>query len=239
MTGISLLTSQDHDKLIAGCEIFSSMDDADRKSVSQAGRLVQVNNRDSFYCQGDNATIFYILLEGRVKLIKATADGHQVLARFLDPGGCFGMISARQKTEYPFTAQAVGACVALAWGHEIFRGMLQHFPDMALNALQLMITQCQAWQRRYEEIVTECVEQRIAQAIVRLARQVGRRIEDGVLIDLPLSRQDLGELTGTTLYTVSRILSRWEHHGLVKLGRERVVIRQQHELVIIAEGLAK
>lgn len=229
----------DIDKRIALCKLFCDLTESERKVVLQAGSSVQINSKDFFYHQGTDAARIYLLLNGRVKLIKVTVDGHQVLARFLNPGKCFGLVSVQECTEYPFSAQAVGACSALVWDYVTFHNLLLRFPGIALNALLMMMEQCREWQRRYEEIVTKCVEQRIAQAIVRLARQVGRRIKEGVLIDLPLSRQDLGEMTGTTLYTVSRILSRWEHEGLVKLGRERVVIRQQHELVTIAGDLVK
>jgi len=57
------------------------------------------------------------------------------------------------------------------------------------------------------------------------------------LIDMALTRQDLAEMTGTTLFTVSRILSQWESQGLVRSGRELVVIRYPHGLVKIAEDL--
>ena len=71
----------------------------------------------------------------------------------------------------------------------------------------------------------------------RLDRQSGRKIEDGVLIDLPLTRQDLAEMTGTTLYTVSRVLTEWDNQGLVQSQRQRVVIRAPHRLVKIGEDL--
>jgi CRP-like cAMP-binding protein len=68
-------------------------------------------------------------------------------------------------------------------------------------------------------------------------RQFGRREEEGVLIDMALSREDLAQMTGTNLYNVSRILSKWEQNGYVALGRKRVTIRKAHELVMIAEGV--
>lgn len=227
----------DLDKFIAQCTLFSGLAEFERKVVGQTGNLVHISNKDFFYHQGTNAAKIYLLLDGRVKLTKVTADGHQVLARFLNPGKCFGLVSVQKKVDYTFSAQAVGSCSAWAWDKATLQSLLLRFPGVTLNALLMVMEQCLEWQRRYEEIVTECVEQRVAQAIVRLAQQVGRRIKEGVLIDLPLSRQDLGEMTGTTLYTVSRILNRWEHAGVVKLGRERVVIRQLHELVTIAEDL--
>jgi CRP-like cAMP-binding protein len=86
-------------------------------------------------------------------------------------------------------------------------------------------------------LATERVERRIAHGLLRLARQIGRDVDGGVLIDLTLSRQDIAEMTGTTLYTVSRTLSGWEQRGIVRTGRERVLVRRLDELQAIAEDL--
>ncbi len=109
---------------------------------------------------------------------------------------------------------------------------------MAVNALRFLAGRLHELQDRYRELATERVERRVARAVLRLARQAGRKTDAGILIDLPLSRQDLAEMTGTTLYTVSRILSSWESAGLVEVGRERVVIKRGHGLVSIAEDLS-
>lgn len=81
------------------------------------------------------------------------------------------------------------------------------------------------------------MERRLARAISRLGSQLGRGVPDGVLIDTPLSRQDLAEMTGTTLYTVSRILNEWQRHNIVRAGREQVVITDAHALTTIGEDL--
>jgi CRP-like cAMP-binding protein len=83
---------------------------------------------------------------------------------------------------------------------------------------------------------TEQVERRVAHALLRLAKQAGRRVEEGVEIDFPISRQDVAEMTGTTLHTVSRILSAWEQQGFVASGRQRITLREPHKLLTIAEG---
>ena len=80
------------------------------------------------------------------------------------------------------------------------------------------------------EMSNEQVEQRVAHALLRLAKQAGRKVDAGVEIDFPISRQDVAEMTGTTLHTVSRILSAWEQQGLVEGGRQRIVLRDAHRL---------
>jgi CRP-like cAMP-binding protein len=91
---------------------------------------------------------------------------------------------------------------------------------------------------QYRQLATERVERRIARALVRLVQQSGRRVAGGVLIDLPLSRDDIAQMTGTTIYTVSRTVSRWEADGILEAGRQRIVILKPHALVSIADDLA-
>jgi CRP-like cAMP-binding protein len=83
------------------------------------------------------------------------------------------------------------------------------------------------------------VERRVAHALLRLAQQAGRKIERGIEIDFPISRQDIAEMTGTTLHTVSRILSAWGKRSLVASSRRRIVIRDAHALFVVAEGPRK
>ena len=85
------------------------------------------------------------------------------------------------------------------------------------------------------QLATEKVERRIARALLRLVQQAGRRVEHGVLIDLPLSRDDIAQMTGTTLYTVSRVVSRWEGEGILDAGRQQLVIRKPHALMSLAD----
>jgi CRP/FNR family transcriptional regulator, nitrogen oxide reductase regulator len=103
--------------------------------------------------------------------------------------------------------------------------------------MQVLAGHVREFQNRYRELATERVERRLARTVLRLASQVGRKTDEGVLLDLPLTRQDLAEMSGTTLFTVSRILSQWEDQELVRAGRERLVIRFPHGLVSIAEDL--
>ena len=104
--------------------------------------------------------------------------------------------------------------------------------------MQAVGSRLQEAHTRIVEMSTEQVERRIAHALLRLAKQAGRRIDQGVQIDFPISRQDVAEMTGTTLHTVSRTLSAWEQQGLIESGRQRIVIRDPHKLFGLAEGSA-
>ena len=164
-------------------------------------------------------------------------EGHQVLVRFVNPGEDFGAIAALSGMTYPLSAQAVEDCTAVTWDEITLKRILTTYPTITLNVLHLVTAYFKQLQERYRELATERVERRVARALLRLVQQAGRPVDSGVLIDLSLSRQDLAEMTGTTLYTVSRILSGWEREGLVDIGRGRVMIRNLPGLEAIAEDL--
>jgi len=187
--------------------------------------------------EGDPAENAYILIEGKVKLGQVTAGGQQVILGYLVPGRVYGIIAILKKVTCPVSAQAVGNCKAIYWDQATLNDLMDRYPRIALNALRIMAGQIRQFQNTVNDLSTRRVEQRIARAVLRLARQSGRKIETGVLIDLPLSRQDLAEMTGTTLYTVSRVLTEWDKNGLVQSKRQQVIITFPHGLVTIAEDL--
>jgi CRP/FNR family transcriptional regulator, nitrogen oxide reductase regulator len=112
-------------------------------------------------------------------------------------------------------------------------------PYLSFDLMKLMTSYIQEMQARYRELATERVEQRVANALIRLAGQSGIKSEKEASIELSFSRQDVAEMTGTTLYTVSRLLSDWERKGILKTGREKIAILKPHDLVRVAEGLEK
>lgn len=223
--------------LLQDAPLFGGMEKEVLEAAQKAAYRRQVRQGEYFFFQDDPATAFYIVQEGRARLSQLTPEGHQVIIRYLGPGNGMGIIVALSKTVYPLSAEAVTDCLALAWDADAVVHLMEQYPRLALNGMRLVAGRFRNLQNRYRELATERVERRVARALLRLARQTGKRTEQGVLLDLPLSRQDLGEMTGTTLYTVSRILRSWEQKGLIESGRERVAICNPHGLVTIAEDL--
>jgi CRP/FNR family transcriptional regulator, nitrogen oxide reductase regulator len=189
-----------------------------------------------FFFQGDPAEYLYILTAGQIKLLQSNPAGQQVNLRTIYPWQMFGALGAvREDASYPATAQALEDSSALAIHSQLLKELMKTRPYLSAGLMQLMATYIQEMQARYRELATERVQQRIARSLLRLASQSGQKAVDG--IELTLSRQDFAEITGTTLYTVSRVLTDWERQGLVVSGRERIRILQPHALVRIAEGL--
>lgn len=217
--------------------LFEALDAEALASVHRAARVRRVETAATFFREGDPATSFFLLNDGSVKVTQLTPEGHQVVLRLIGRGDAFGGVAAFGGTTYPVTAEAVTDASALEWSGEVMASLMERYPKLALNALRFMGSRLHELQVQYRQLATEKVERRVARALLRLVEQSGRRVESGVLIDLPLSRDDIAQMTGTTLYTVSRIVSRFEADGILEAGRQRVVIRDGHRLLKVADDL--
>ena len=199
-----------------------------------------VEENGFFFMQGDPATHAYILLQGRVKMLQVTPNGQQITLRIMTPGQTYGGIALLQPSSgYPASAQSAEDSTALAWNTETLRALAARDSGVSLNVMQIMHGYIIELQERQSALTSERVEQRVARTLLKLAAQTGKKVNEGVLIDLPLTRQDIAEMTGTTLFTVSRTLNIWERQGLLSIGRERVIIRDPHKLVSIADDLPR
>ena len=196
-----------------------------------------IGGGELFFGEGDHADAFFVLTSGRVKLTQLTPEGHQVVLRIIGVGDAFGGAGAFGDITYPIGAEAVEPAVALVWTAGAMRHVLETEPRVTLNAVQFVADRLHDLQRRYRQLMTERVERRVARALVRLVRESGRPVDAGVEVAFPVSRQDIAEMTGTTLYTVSRLLSAWEERGIVQSGRQRIVLTEPRALVALAEDL--
>ncbi len=223
--------------VLKNAPLFRGLGEMPLEVVHNSAFRRRLRRGEFFFYQAEPATHFYLLLEGQTRLNQLTLEGHQVTIRYVGPGESLGVIVVLSDMAYPLSAETVTDCLALGWEANTIADLMERYPRLALNGMRMVAGRFRDLQHRYRELATERVERRVARALLRLARQTGRRVEEGVLLDIPLSRQDLGEMTGTTLYTVSRILSGWEQEGLLITGRQQVIVSNPHGLVSIAEDL--
>jgi CRP-like cAMP-binding protein len=216
---------------LAAARPFVGLEDAAIDEAALVGRRRQLSPGDTVFRQGEAADELFVLLQGRVKVTQVTPDGQQLVVRFLGPGEMMGCVAAWGGGNYPGTATAQEDTAVIGWPSAVLGRLVERHPAIARNLLGTVGHSLQETQTRLRELATERVERRIAHALLRLARQAE---PDG---ELRLTRQDLAELAGTTLFTVSRTLSAWEAQGIVEGGRGHVAVRQADALAAIAEDL--
>ena len=220
--------------LIAHLPLFAGFKPEDLEDILREARSARYPKNSAIFSQGEDAHSFYLLLHGHVRAAKTTPSGEQIVVRYVAPGETFGLAMAIGLTQYPATATAVDDSVVLAWPTGVWPRLVERYPGLATNTLQTVGSRLQESHTRMLEMSTQQVEQRVAHALLRLAKQSGKKLDHGVEIDFPISRQDIAQMTGTTLHTVSRILSGWESQGLVESGRQRIILREPHKIFVLA-----
>jgi CRP-like cAMP-binding protein len=224
--------------LIADLPLFQAATPEDLDAVLASARPLRVARDAAIFEQEAAAHSFFLLLDGHVRVVKTTPAGDQVIVRYVSAGEMIGIAQALGRDTYPASAIAAADCVVLVWPSSLWSRFIEQIPGFAATTYQAVGSRLQDVQARLVEMATEQVEQRVARALHRLAEQSGRPTETGVQIDFPISRQDIAEMTGTTLHMVSRLLAAWEANGIVAGGRQKVTVVEPARLRALAEGRA-
>ena len=214
--------------------IFDGLTDAERERWLSRATSRSLKRGDTLARQGEPARQFHLVESGFLKILQLTAEGTELIVRFIAPGEPFGGVVALGDAVYPVTAVVAQPSVLRAWTREAVGELLGQNPQVRVNIMREMATHMTDALTRVRELTTERVGQRLAQTLLRLTRQCGKASPDGVLITQPLTRQELADLTGTTLYTVSRTLTKWQSLGLVESRKRLLFVRSTKRLEEVA-----
>jgi CRP-like cAMP-binding protein len=221
-------------KILAQVPFFAGLSSED---ISQVNRLFHDEGYtpgEAIYSAGAPAMQLYVVATGKVKLIRHTLGGQDVLLDILTAGEFFGTLALLGEEIYPDTAQAQTVCCVLSVAAQNFQVILQRYPPVAVSALNIVAQRLKSAYETIRQLSAQPIEQRLAAALLKLAEKLGEPHAEGLLIQAPLSRQDLADMTGTTLETASRILSQFQKEGLIRSGRQWVAIADQAGLSAIA-----
>jgi CRP-like cAMP-binding protein len=188
------------------------------------------------YRAGAPATHLFILATGRVKVLRPSLDGSDVLVDVIMPGDMFGSVAALGDSTYPDTAEALTVSCALRISAADFKQVLTEHPRVALAVLEDVAGRLEQAHRTVRTLSGGTVEQRVASTLLALADRLGERRAEGLLLQLPLTRADLAAMTGTSTESVSRTLSRFRERGLVDTGRRWTALLDRDALARIAAG---
>ena len=224
--------------LVSNIPLFADFDQQALAECLGAASSYLVEKGKYVFAQDEEAGSFYLLLDGYVRVEKVRPSGEVMIVRYASAGELLGIAPALGRTTYPANSIAVVDCVVLGWPSDLWNDIVERYPSFAAGAGKMIGKRLEEAHTRIAEMATEQVQQRIANALLRLANQTGKQTDDGIMIDFPISRQDLSDMAGSTLHTVSRTLSAWERDGIVRSGRKRIEIISGHQLVLIANGRA-
>jgi len=214
--------------------LFRRLSVADRARVAGAARVIAFERGDYLFNEGDTADSFLNIVEGRVKVFKSTPAGKELILEIFGAGDPLAAVAVYEGIPYPASAVALEHTTLLRIPQREFFLLLEQHPPLVRGLLSGLTLRLAELTRRLAELTGARVEARFARLFLKLAGQLGRRDRGGVFVPMPLSRQELADLTGTTIETAIRIMSRWHKEDVLHTEKDGFVILDREVLEEVA-----
>lgn len=222
------------DQALLRTPIFSRLGIEDRRRLAEVARLHLYRRGETVFAEGDPPDHFCTVAKGRVKVYKMTPAGKDVILEIFGAGDPLGAVAAYDGQPFPASAMAIEDSQVLLVPRTAFFALLEKHPTLVRGLLSGLTHRLAELAFRLAELTGGRVEPRFARLFLKLAEQQGRAERGGVFIPVPLSRQELADMTGTTIETSIRIMSRWGKHRIVLTEKEGFLVVDAAELETLA-----
>ncbi|HWC15892.1 MAG TPA: PAS domain-containing protein [Terriglobales bacterium] len=199
--------------------------------ILKAARQCTYRSGHIFCQQGMRLSSLYVLINGTAKMSGITKMGKEVLVDWIQPGEAFGLAAlSSSPTTNPWTIYGVTSTQVLQWDSAAICSLADSYPKFYANAMAVTLRRAQHLQKRFEELSTRTVEERLAQIVCFLAD----RCQIAGHAEIQVSDEELAQMMGTNLYTVNKLIRSWQTRGYVKKTRRRLSISDRENLVRIS-----
>jgi CRP/FNR family transcriptional regulator, nitrogen oxide reductase regulator len=215
--------------------VFAGLPPREVHAIAAVAREERVATRDYVFMEGDPARWFCLVKTGHVKILRHARAGRDVVLELLGPGEIFGGVAVIERRPYPASAQATEPSVVVKIPQEAIVALTERQPTIIREIALMIGRRLRGAHDSVKALAVDPVEARLAATLVRLAEREGARAGEGVALPFPLTRQSLADMTGTTVETTIRIVSRWLKQRLLREDRGRLVLRDLEALRRLAE----
>ena len=226
----------DRRDILMALPVFSGLGDRDWDKIVDLFSERQYQKDDYIFLEGEAPEALFIVKSGKVKVLRHSTDGKDVVLRVCSTGALLGTVATFDGSGYPGTAQAIEPCTMLVIARNDVLTLVNRYPVFALAVIVDLGTRLRGSAEQIRSLAVERVEQRIARVLLALADSGGCDVPEGRVIEMPLTRQDVADMTGTTVETAIRAMSKLRRMNLIRTRRGKVVIVDRDELQQVADS---
>ena len=226
--------SGDIEQALRVAPIFNKLGPEDRRRLAGVSSARDFARGDTVFSEGDAPESFCVIVSGRVKVFKMTPSGKDVILEIFGPGDPLGAVAVYEGRSYPASAVAIEDTSTVLIPRDGFFALLEQHPTLVRGLLAGLNHRLVDLANRLAELSGGRVEPRFARLFLKLAQEQGRPERGGIFVPVTLSRQELADMTGTTIETCIRIMSRWGKHSVVRTEKDGFVVLDAHELETLA-----
>ena len=222
------------EELLRTTPIFSRLNPADRAAVAAVATVRHYAKGDTIFEQESPSDALYAIISGRVKIFRMMPTGKDLILEVFGPGDPLGAVALYMDRPFPATASALEDTTCVVVPRATFFTLLETNPSLVRGLLLGLTTRLVELTNRLAELSGGRIEGRFARLFLKLAREMGKPDRGGTFVPLALSRQELADLTGTTIETCIRIMSRWGKENIVRTDKNGFLVLDQPGLEQLA-----
>lgn len=224
---------EDQRRLLGASPFFSGLSEPEVHDVQESFRQQHYGPGDVIQYAGDPAKRLSIVAAGTVRVARPTPDGQDVLLDLPGPGEHFGSLADLGDAVYREDVTAHTSVCVLYTTADDFNRILNRYPAVAIATLKIVASRLRTAHSMIEHLSAYSVEHRVAATLLHFAHTRGKHTVEGLLIDVPLSRQDIADMTGAKVETVSRVMSEFKRSGVIDSGRRWISVQDESALKAI------
>ncbi|GAB6184167.1 Crp/Fnr family transcriptional regulator [Thermodesulfovibrio hydrogeniphilus] len=208
-------------------DLFKALAKDDMEELEKALKTEKFKKKQVIFHEGDESKYCYILFEGRVNIVKSSADGKELVLEIIDPPDLFGALATLKGIPYPATAIAVENSLVGKIISEIFLAITKKYPDFEKRLLEHITMRLRACIDAMKNIASDDAYTRVFSQLVRLAKKYGKKTEEGILIDIKLTKREIAEMAGVTTETAIRIISKMKKEDVITEKDKKILLRKK------------
>jgi CRP/FNR family transcriptional regulator len=212
------------DDLLRRIPFFRRLPPPARARITAVARIRAYDRGELIFAEGDPADTFMVIVSGRIKVFKSTPAGKEVILEIFGGGDPLGAVAVYEGAPFFASAQAIEPSEILRIDQPAFFRLLEQDPALVRGLLSGLTIRLAELTRRLAEMSGARVEARFARLFLKLCDQIGRAERGGMFVPMALSRQELADLSGTTIETAIRVMSRWQKEGVLLTEKDGFVI---------------
>lgn len=224
------MTDETRKQFLHQTPIFSDLSDAELEDIVPHVVKRGLRKDTVVFHEGDPAAAFYIMKAGRVKMYKVSRDGREQVLAILGDGQIFGDVPTFDGGPYPASAATMVDSEIFLIRREDFQELVRRHPEIALKIIRVLGSRLRQALELVRDLSFKQVPHRLAGLLLKLGQEYGQETDAGLVINLPLSRQDLADIAGTSRETVTRELKKMEREGLLGIDRRQITVRDKERL---------
>jgi len=204
-------------------QLFSSLTDKEIEHLITKLIIKKIKKSETILYEEDTSEFMYIILFGKVKAVRMTEDGKEIILAVHQAGEFFGEMSLIDGKTTPASVIATEDSLIAIIAKNDFYSILSAHNKVMISLLKILCARLRKCWDTIQLLNFNNASQRTKMLFLMLSDEYGEKSPEGVTLNIKLTHQDIAEMTGMTRESVTRILDKWKNSGEITIQKNKFI----------------